>query len=249
MSLDVALPVTMRKTAPAPTATPPRPLSATSTVLGPVPTGPPSTPPLSDAFPKPEATPPPAAPVERRARPTKEEKARRRRRRARLAGAFLAVVLVAVGGGAYLGWRYLPARQDPTSATPVLAAPAPSAAPTGAGPAPSAPSSPTQPRITLTLLCNLKTPTTCAGRGFSQSYKSEVTTSAGEQLYDGCFDYLTVTGPAGVVQQDSFGCNTGNPIYLNQNRPLPDGQYRIDERAQAQDGQSTQASLTFSVRS
>ena len=239
LPLDVGLPVAHRTTLPPRTAEPARSLSSTSTVLGPVPTGPP-------AEPAPEPQDPSSGPTKL----TTAEKARRHRRRTRLAGAMLVLLLVAVGGGAYLGWRYLPPRQDagPTVAAPASPSPS-SAAPIAAGPPSPAPASPTQPKITLTLLCDLKTPTTCAGKGFTQSYKSEVATLAGTTLDDGCFDYMTVTGPNGVVQQDSFGCNTGNPIYLNQNKPLPDGQYRIDERVQTQDGQTAQASLAFSVRS
>ncbi|WP_018332011.1 serine/threonine-protein kinase [Actinomycetospora chiangmaiensis] len=237
LPLEVGLPVSQRTTLPPRTEEPARPLSSTSTVLGPVPTGPPA--------------PEPADPPSGRTTLTKEEKARRRRRRTRFAGAMLVLLLVAFGGGAYVGWRYLPPRQD---ASPAVAAPASpstpaSAAPVAAGPAAPAPASPTQPTIALKLLCTLKTPTTCLGGGHSQSYSSEVTTLSGQQLDDGCFDYLTVTGPNGVVKQDSFACNSGNPIYLNQNQPLPDGQYRIDERAQTQDGQTALASLTFSVRS
>jgi serine/threonine protein kinase len=239
LPLDVGLPVAQPTTLPPRSAEPARPLSSNSTVLGPVPTGPP-----------PEPAPEPQDPPPGRTKLTKEEKSRRRRRRTRLAGAMLVLLLVAVGGGVYLGWRYLPPRQDASPTVAAPASPSPSwAAPIAAGPPSPAPASPTQPKITLTLLCDLKTPTTCAGKGFTQSYKSEVATLAGATLDNGCFDYMTVTGPNGVVQQDSFGCNAGNPIYLNQNKPLPDGQYRIDERVQTQDGQTAQASLSFSVRS
>ena len=240
LPLEVALPVAQRTTLPPRTDEPVRPLSSTSTVLGPVPTGPPA---------EPASASEPQHPASGRIKPTQEEKARRRRLWRRLTGAVLVLLLIAFGAGAYLGWHYLPPRQVASPVVTAPPSPAPSsAAPVAAGPSSPAPASPTQPKIALTLLCNLKTPTTCAGHGFSQSYKSEVSTLAGQTLYDGCFDYMTVTGPNGVVQQDSFGCNTGNPIYLNQSRPLPDGQYRIDERVQTQDGQSAQASLTFSVR-